>query len=61
MADDRKPSADEVDLAREKEAVDSVHGVDANPAAAALAAATEANKPRMFSKGMTKLWLIVCS
>lgn len=59
MADGQKPSVDEVDLAHEKEATGSVHGVDANPAAAALAAATEANKPRMFSRGMIKLWLIV--
>jgi hypothetical protein len=55
----QKPHVDEVDLATEKEAAGSVHGVDANPAAAALAAATEIEKPRMFSKGMTKLWLIV--
>jgi hypothetical protein len=59
MADERKASADEVDLAHEKEAYGSVHGLEANPAAAALAAATEAQKPRMFSKGMIKLWLIV--
>ena len=59
MADTLKSSVEEVDIAREKEAIGSVHGVDANPAAAALAAATEANRPRMFSKGMLKLWLIV--
>lgn len=59
MADTNKSAVEEVDIAREKEAVGSVHGVDANPAAAALAAVTEANKPRMFSKGMLKLWLIV--
>ena len=57
MADDRKPSLEEVDL--QKEAIGEVHGVEANPAAAALAAATEAQKPRMFSSGMIKLWLIV--
>ena len=59
MADTHKSSVEEVDIAREKEAVGSVHAVDANPAAAALAAVTEANKPRMFSKGMIKLWMIV--
>lgn len=59
MADAHKSSVEEVDIVREKEAVGSVHGVDANPAAAALAAVTEANKPRMFSKGMIKLWMIV--
>lgn len=59
MADDRKPSADEVDLANEKEAAGSVRDIHANPASAALAAATEADKPRMFSPGMIKLWLIV--
>lgn len=59
MADAHKSSVEEVDIAHEKEAVGSIHGVDANPAAAALAAATEADKPRMFSKGMIKLWLIV--
>lgn len=52
MADDRKPSADE-------EAAGSVRDIHANPASAALAAATEADKPRMFSPGMIKLWLIV--
>lgn len=57
MADDRKPSIDEIDL--QKEAIGEVHGVETNPAAAALTAATEAQKPRMFSRGMIKLWLIV--
>ena len=57
MADPRKPSIEEIDL--QKEAIGEVHGVDAHPAAAALAAATEAQKPRMFSRGMIKLWLIV--
>jgi hypothetical protein len=59
MAEARKTSVEEVDLATEKEALGSVHGIDANPAAAALAAVTEAEKPRMFSKGMIRLWLIV--
>ena len=57
MVDMRKPSVDEVDL--QKEAIGEVIGVEANPAAAALAAATEAQKPRMFSRGMIRLWLIV--
>jgi hypothetical protein len=59
MAEARKPSVEEVDLTTEKEALGSVHGIDANPAAAALAAVTQAEKPRMFSKGMIRLWLIV--
>lgn len=58
MADTRKESVEEVDVANEKGAVGSVHGVEANSAGAALAAVTEVNKPRMFSKGMMKLWLI---
>ena len=56
-SDHRKPSVEEVDL--QKEAVGEIHGIEANPAAAALAAITEAQKPRMFSKGMIRLWLIV--
>lgn len=59
MADAHKPSLEEVDITAEKEATGTVHGVDANPAAAALAAVAEAEKPRMFSKGMRKLWVIV--
>jgi hypothetical protein len=59
MSAEDKPSSEEVDHDLEKEALGAVHGVDANPAAAALAAATEAQKPRMFSKGMIRLWLIV--
>lgn len=57
MADDHKASVEEIDL--QKEAIGEVHGVEANPAAAALAAATAAQKPRMFSRGMIRLWLIV--
>jgi hypothetical protein len=59
MSSEVKPSFEEVDRNLEKEVLGAVHGVDANPAAAVLAAATEAQKPRMFSKGMIRLWLIV--
>ena len=57
MADYHKSSLEEVDF--QKEAIDDVRGIEAHPAAAALAAATEAQKPRMFSRGMIRLWLIV--
>ena len=57
MADNGKAFIEDMDL--QKEAIGEVHGIEANPAAAALAAATEAEKPRMFSKGMIRLWLIV--
>lgn len=60
MTTEAKPSFEEVDHDLEKEAIGEVHGVEANPAAAALAAATAAQKPRMFSRGMIRLWLIVC-
>ena len=60
MSNTEKVSLEELDLAEEKEAQGAVHGViDANPAAAALAAVAQDQKPRMFSKGMRKLWLIV--
>jgi hypothetical protein len=57
MAENRKSSLEELEL--QKEAIGEIHGVEANPAAAALAAATAAQKPRMFSRGMIRLWLIV--
>lgn len=57
MADMRKGSVDEIDV--KKEAIGEVHHVEVNSAGAALAAATEAQKPSMVSPGMTKLWLIV--
>lgn len=53
----QKASSEELDL--KKEARGSIHGLETNPAAAALTAATEAQKPSMFSKGMLRLWLIV--
>jgi hypothetical protein len=59
MSTEAKPGFEEVDRDLEKEPLGAVHGVHANPAAAALAAATEVQKPRMFSKGMIRLWLIV--
>jgi hypothetical protein len=59
MSEKRDSSIEEADF--KTQAHHEVHAIDANPAAAALAAATEAQKPRMFSKGMIKLWLIVSS
>lgn len=60
MSTDAKATFEEVDHDLQKEAIGEVHGVEANPAAAALAAATAVQKPRMFSRGMIRLWLIVC-
>lgn len=56
MVDLRKSSVEQVD---EKESIEGVRNVEANPAAAALAAATEAQKPSLVSPGMLKLWFII--
>lgn len=53
---DYKSSTYEVDI---KEPIGEVHNVDTNPAAAALTAVTEANKPSLWSPGMLKLWCIL--
>lgn len=57
MADLFKGSVSEIDY--KKEAIGEVRDVEVNPVAAALAAATEAQKPSMVSPGMLKLWFIV--
>ncbi|KAK9412971.1 putative Major facilitator superfamily (MFS) profile domain-containing protein [Seiridium unicorne] len=48
--------AQENDLAKEKDV--NTYSVEANSAAAALAAATAAVKPQLFSPGMIRLWII---
>ena len=57
MANKTEGSIEEIDI--KKESFGEVHDVEVNPAAAALAAATEAVKPRMFSPGMVRLWMIL--
>lgn len=57
MSDTHKSYVEEVD--EKKEFVGDVRNVKVNPAAAALAAATEANKPSLVSPGMLKLWFII--
>lgn len=47
---------EEVDM---KKPVGEVRNVEVNPASAALVAATEAQKPSMWSPGMLKLWCIL--
>lgn len=43
----------------EKESATNTYHVEADSAAAALAAATVTVKPELFSPGMVKLWTIV--
>jgi len=57
MSDLYKGSVEEIDV--KEEAFGKTHDVEVNPAAAALAAATAAQKPSMVSPGMIKLWLIL--
>ena len=58
MANNLKASVEEVDHARAK---DDIHtrSVEVDAVAAGLAAANEAFKPSLFSKGMLRLWGIV--
>ena len=59
MENQRKLSVDHInDVGGKKEAT-SVRDYEVNPAAAALAAATNNQKPPLFSKGMIRLWVIV--
>ncbi len=58
MADtDKGSTVEEIDGG--KETIGEIHDVEVHPAAIALAAATEAQKPSMISPGMIKLWLVV--
>ncbi|KAK5938049.1 hypothetical protein PMZ80_009638 [Knufia obscura] len=57
MAEPLKYSSEHIDI--KKEAIGEVHDVEVNPAGAALAAATEAQKPSLVSPGMLKLWMII--
>lgn len=39
--------------------VGTIRDVEVHPAAAALAAATEAKKPSLVSPGMLRLWMVI--
>lgn len=51
-----KGSIEEIDI---KGPIGEVRNVEANPASAALTAATETYKPSLCSPGMLKLWCIL--
>lgn len=57
MSDYSKEFVEQIDI--KKEPIGEVRDVETNPASAALAAVTEAQKPSMWSPGMLKLWFIL--
>ena len=57
MSTKNEESIEEVSL--RTQSTGDERSVEANPAAAALVAATEAEKPQMFSPGMIKLWSLL--